>query len=100
MKNSRTDKLSPMSHTRIAGRHQISETRYHESGHSLEQIVHSALARNSYVRGRNLDIEVNEDRVVLKGVVGTYYQKQIAQESIRSIDGVNSIRNEIEVISV
>jgi len=74
--------------------------RYHESGHTLEQLVHSALARNTHVRGRNLDIEVTDDAVVLKGVVGTYYQKQIAQESIRSIDGVNSIRNEIEVISI
>jgi len=78
----------------------VDEMRYHESGHSLEQLVHSALARNSHVRGRNLDIEVDEDHVVLRGVVGTYYQKQIAQESIRSIDGVNSIRNEIEVISI
>ena len=88
-----------MSRTESAGR-RVNEMRYRESGHSLEQLVHSALARNTHVRGRNLDIEVNEDRVVLKGVVGTYYQKQIAQETIRSVDGVNSIQNEIEVISV
>ena len=99
MRDSRTDRLSPVSRRAIMGR-RVDEMRYHESGHSLEQLVHSALARNSHVRGRNLDIEVDEDHVVLRGVVGTYYQKQIAQESIRSIDGVNSIRNEIEVISI
>jgi hypothetical protein len=32
-------------------------------------------------------------------VVGSYYQKQVAQETLRDIDGIDCIQNELEVIS-
>jgi len=35
----------------------------------------------------------------LTGAVATYYQKQMAQESVRTIEGVTSVRNELEVMS-
>jgi osmotically-inducible protein OsmY len=35
--------------------------------------------------------------VVLKGSVQSFYQKQMAQESIRRIDGVERIDNLLEV---
>lgn len=69
------------------------------SAHPLREIVHSTLARNPYLVGRNVHAQLLRDEVVLTGVVGSYYQKQMAQESIRAIDGVNSVRNELEVIS-
>ncbi|MCH8829310.1 MAG: BON domain-containing protein [Planctomycetes bacterium] len=61
--------------------------------------VHSRLARSPHFLGRNLQVEMSGDDVVLRGVVETYYQKQLAQEFIREIDGVGNIRNEIEVHS-
>ena len=33
----------------------------------------------------------------LRGVVNTYFQKQMAQEAIRHVDGVAEIANELEV---
>jgi osmotically-inducible protein OsmY len=35
--------------------------------------------------------------VVLKGVVHSYFQKQMAQEAVRHVDGVQHIDNELEV---
>jgi osmotically-inducible protein OsmY len=67
---------------------------------SLRSTVESALARSTYLAGKNLRFEIHEDGVVLRGVVGSYYQKQLAQESLKSISGVHFIQNEIEVISV
>jgi hypothetical protein len=66
----------------------------------LHVIVESALARSSYLSGRNLRFEVHEDGVVLRGVVRSYYQKQLAQESLKSIAGLPRIQNEIEVVTV
>ncbi len=66
----------------------------------LRGIVESALARSSYLAGRNLRFEVHEDGVVLRGVVRSYYHKQLAQESLKSIAGLPRIHNEIEVVSV
>jgi len=37
--------------------------------------------------------------VVLRGVVGTYFQKQMAQEAVRCVDGVDEIANKLQVRS-
>jgi osmotically-inducible protein OsmY len=67
--------------------------------HHLRNTVEAALARSTFLAGKNLRFEVHEDGIVLRGVVGSYYQKQLAQESLKSISGVRHIHNEIEVVS-
>lgn len=68
--------------------------------HDLRDLVRDVLARNPYFVGRNLRVDFDRRDVILRGAVGSYYQKQVAQESIRRIDGLGSIRNELEVVSV
>jgi osmotically-inducible protein OsmY len=63
----------------------------------LNDRVLTALERNPYLAHRNLRFETSSGRVTLKGVVGTYFQKQMAQEAIRYVDGVSEIANELEV---
>jgi len=63
----------------------------------LDDRILTALERNPHVSRRNLRFETTEGRVVLRGVVGTYYQKQMAQEALRNVDGVDEIANELEV---
>jgi osmotically-inducible protein OsmY len=64
---------------------------------SLEDQVGTALRKNPYLLGRALHCETHRGRVRLRGEVRTYFQKQMAQESIRRIDGVEEILNELEV---
>ncbi len=63
----------------------------------LDQKVLMALERNPYVSQRSLRFEMAEGRVTLRGVVRSYFQKQMAQEALRRIDGVQEIYNELEV---
>jgi len=63
----------------------------------LDDQLIAALERNPHLRGRSLRFETNEGRVTLRGIVHTYYQKQMAQEAVRHVDGVDEIRNELEV---
>jgi osmotically-inducible protein OsmY len=63
----------------------------------LDDRVLTALERNPYLSHRNLRFETSSGRVTLRGVVGTYFQKQMAQEAIRYVDGVSEIANELEV---
>jgi osmotically-inducible protein OsmY len=63
----------------------------------LESRVISALANNPYLPGRQLDCEMQQGKVVLRGIVGSYYQKQMAQETLRSIEGVHQIENLLQV---
>ncbi len=63
----------------------------------LDQVVSRALQIHPHLYGRRLNIEAQEGRVVLRGEVESYFEKQMAQEAIRRIDGVTSIENRLEV---
>jgi osmotically-inducible protein OsmY len=65
----------------------------------LEDKVLVALERNPHLLGRTFRFETESGRVTLRGVVRTYFQKQMAQEAIRRVDGVDEICNELEVAS-
>ncbi len=63
----------------------------------LEARVHCALEENPYIAPRTLRFETSDGRVTLRGTVGTFFQKQMAQESLRRVAGVQEIANELEV---
>ncbi len=65
----------------------------------LKVRVHTALQSNPHVRNRDLHLETERGRVTLRGEVGTYFQKQMAQEAVRYVDGVCEISNELQVCS-
>ncbi len=63
----------------------------------LKDQVHDAMKNNPYISRRNLSCETNGGRVILRGRVQSYFQKQMAQETVRHIDGIVSIENCLEV---
>ena len=65
---------------------------------SLADRVDIALITNPYLTGRTLRFETDGGRVILRGRVGTWYQKQMAQELIRRVEGVELIDNCLEVV--
>ena len=65
----------------------------------LEDRVQNAIDHNPYLARRHqLRCEATEGHVVLHGQVRTYFQKQMAQESVRKVDGIVSIENCLEVV--
>ena len=63
----------------------------------LSDQIHTAISSNPYLSGRKLRFETKQGRVVLRGVVGSYFQKQMAQEAVRRVKGVEEIENALEV---
>ena len=63
----------------------------------LDTLISSAIEHNPHLKRRNLRFEAQEGRVVLRGVVSSYYQKQMAQEAVRRLEGVNQVENQLEV---
>ncbi len=63
----------------------------------LFEKIHAALTTSPYVPSREVRIEAADGRVILKGSVRSFFQKQMAQEAIRRVDGVEAIDNLLEV---
>jgi osmotically-inducible protein OsmY len=59
--------------------------------------IDRAISLNPHLAGRHVTIEANQGRIRLLGIVNSYYQKQMAQEAVRHIEGVDTVENELEV---
>jgi osmotically-inducible protein OsmY len=59
--------------------------------------INDALTTNPHVPIHQVHVEALEGRVVLKGNVKSFFQKQMAQEAIRRVDGVQQIDNLLQV---
>ena len=55
------------------------------------------LANHPVLRGKNVRIQQEKRRVIVEGDVRSYYQKQMVQEMIRRIEGVEEIENRLLV---
>jgi osmotically-inducible protein OsmY len=64
---------------------------------ALDSLILSAIEQNPYLKRRKLRFETHDGRVVLRGVVSSYYHKQMAQEALRRLEGVDAIENRLEV---
>lgn len=65
---------------------------------TLAERIDQALQTNPYVSGRTLRFETEGSRVVLQGSVQSYFQKQMAQELLKRVEGVERIDNCLEVL--
>lgn len=63
----------------------------------LQEAVTEALESSPYIAGARVRIEAGEGRVRLHGDVGTFFEKQMAQEVARRIDGVQAVENLLQV---
>lgn len=64
---------------------------------ALDERLHNAIQVCPHLRGRDLRFENHSGHIVLRGFVGTYFQKQMAQETLRRVEGVQAIENDLEV---
>ena len=55
------------------------------------------LANHPLIKGKNVWIQQEKRRVILEGDVDSYYDKQMLQEVVRRIEGVEEIENRLLV---
>lgn len=65
---------------------------------TLEERVGFVVDDSPYLSGQSIAIDDNGQRVVVHGTVGSYYEKQMAQETLLRVDGVESVENHLEVL--
>ncbi len=64
----------------------------------LEDQVQWTLRHNPYLTRNPLRCEAREGHVVIRGEVGSYFQKQMATEALRKLNGIEQIDNQLEVV--
>ena len=64
---------------------------------SLEQQLSAVIVRHPHLYQRKVFFRSDQGHVVLQGRVKSFFEKQMAQEALRSIQGINSIDNQLEV---
>jgi len=63
----------------------------------IARVAHAALLHSGHSTLAKLDCRVGEGVIVISGIVGSFYLKQVAQESIRRTSSGLRIRNVIQV---
>ena len=63
----------------------------------LTDMIRSKLAQDQIVKGGAIDVEVHDGAVVLKGKVEEEKQKDRAEKVAKKVNGVKSVKNEIEL---
>jgi osmotically-inducible protein OsmY len=64
----------------------------------ISKLAETQLRSNSYLALKNISCEYDHGVLILRGSVPTYHLKQIAQESVAQVVGVEWIDNQIEVL--
>ena len=65
---------------------------------TLAQQISDAVVHHPHLKQRQLHFNTNNGRVIINGSVESYFQKQMAQEALRQIEGIESIENQLEVV--
>lgn len=63
----------------------------------LSDKVRTALDSSPYLPATQLTVETESGHVRIEGTVGSFFQKQMAQEIVIRLDGVERVNNELQV---
>lgn len=66
---------------------------------TLNARAKAALIKDKNVKSSDFSIEVYQGNVTLTGVARTPSEAKLAEEDIRSVDGVKSVKNDVRIAS-
>lgn len=68
-------------------------------GEDVKVLAERCLSGNAYLALRNVSCEFRNGVLELRGYLPKYYLKQLAQEVVAHIDGVDHVDNRIQVVT-
>lgn len=69
-----------------------------DSAHQLNDLVKLAISNSILESHQEIQFEIDQEQVLLTGTVSSYYQKQLAQESVSRVIGIRQIHNRLLVV--
>ena len=67
---------------------------------SLAERIYVVLQRSAFFDGRRVKLDIVDGKVLVSGVLPSYYQKQMVYQHLSQIPGVDEIRDELEVMAL
>ncbi len=64
----------------------------------LNQKIATAIVGNTHINSRQIKVRTSNGRVVLCGTADSWFEKQMAQEALRGIEGITQIENLLKVV--
>jgi osmotically-inducible protein OsmY len=64
-----------------------------------QELAERCLRSNSYLALKNISCDYLNGVLILRGCVETYYLKQVAQEVVAGVEGLERIDNQIQVVT-
>ena len=64
----------------------------------IDHLAKSAIDKNPHTKPADIVVRIDSGCLTLTGQVDSFFTKQMAQESLRGIDGITEINNQLEVI--
>jgi hypothetical protein len=65
----------------------------------LQALAEGCLRRNPYLALKNVACDCRGGVLVLRGRLPSYYLKQVAQEAVARLEGVQAVDNQIQVVA-
>jgi osmotically-inducible protein OsmY len=66
---------------------------------SLPESSTTVVLQRSHPALRHVSVEDTGETLVIKGAVSSYYLKQLAQETVKAVQGARQVVNEVHVVS-
>jgi osmotically-inducible protein OsmY len=64
----------------------------------LKQNIEKALVRNAETDARNIKVEVEGSRVILRGTVRSPAERRAVENTVWSASGITEVENRIEIV--
>ena len=68
-----------------------------DHAHQLSELVKHAISNSIMLANQKIQCKIEQEQVVLTGSVNSYYEKQVAQESVSRVNGVCQVDNQLTV---
>ncbi len=65
----------------------------------LRELAEGRLRGNPYPALKHVTCDCREGVLVLRGLLPSYYLKQVAQEAVARLEGVQAVDNQIQVVA-
>lgn len=90
----RTEPYGGLSYGRYSG---VGPRGYRRSDDRINDDVNDRLTWHGYVDATDIQVEVNDGIVTLKGMVENRRQKRMAEDAVESVSGVEDVNNELKI---